>query len=448
MRAWFVVLLAALTGSAWAKATPEEAARLRTILTPVGAERPGNVEGTIPSWTGGLKSPPECYQGPGERLCGPFPDDKPLFSITAQNVDRFRDRLSAGQAAMLRHHPATYKLNIYRTRRTVGFPEVVEDATIKNALNAELVGAGESIAHATMGVPFPIPTSGIEPVWNHKLRYRGPGLRRWNEQAVVTEHGEYTLTKLREDVRFAHSVRGATTESLNNIMVHFLQVTMHPARLAGQITLVHETLDQVREPRRSWQYNPGQRRLRRTETFAYDNPVAGSDGLRTYDQTDTFNGATDRYVWRILGKRDVFIPYNAYRIHSDRYRVRDIVRRGHINQDLARYELHRVWVVEGVLKRNTSHLYARRVFYFDEDSWQIVLVDLYDRRGNLWRWQEAHVIQDYSQGFALTALETVYDLTSDRYLAQAMNNEDDETVAQDFDAAYFDPANVSKLALQ
>src|SRR5262249_3556405 len=153
------------------------------------------------------------------------------------------------------------------------------------------------------------------------------------EQAVVNEHGEFTLMTSREDIRFAHSVRGATTESLNNVLLYFLQVTVSPPRMAGQITLVHETLNQTREPRRAWLYNPGQRRLHREPALAYDTPVIGTDGLRTYDQTDTFNGSTDRYAWRLIGKREVFIPYNAYRIHSDKYRVADIVRRGHVNQD-------------------------------------------------------------------------------------------------------------------
>ncbi len=433
---------------ALAKVPPEEAVRLRTLLTPVGAERAGNMEGTIPPWTGGLATPPSCYQGPGKRLCDPFEADKPLFSITAKNMDRFRDRLSAGQVEMLRRHPSTYKLDIYPTRRTSAFPEAVYEATLKNALNAELLRNGEGIARAGVGMPFPIPHSGIEAIWNHKLRYRGAGLRRWNLQAVVMETAEYSLMKTREDARFAYAARGATAESLNNVIAYFLQVTTRPARYAGQITLVHETMDQVREPRRTWQYNPGQRRLHRAVITSYDNPVKGAEALRTHDQTDTFNGATDRYVWKILGKQEVFIPCNAYRIHSDRYTVRDIVRRGHINQDLARYELHRVWVVQADLKRNTSHVYGQRVFYLDEDSWQIALVDLFDRRGGLWRWQEAHTLQAYDQPFPLPALETVYDLISNRYLVQGMNNEDAETVAREFDVSYFDPANVRKLAVE
>jgi hypothetical protein len=440
-----LALLVVAAAPAIAKAPPEEVARLHTILTPIGAERAGNPEGIIPNWTGGLTIAPACYQGAGHRWCDPFADDKPLFTITAQNEERFRDRLSAGQAEMLRKYPSTYHLDIYPTRRTAAYPEFIYEATLKNALNAEFLGVGDSIIRATAGVPFPIPHYGIEPIWNHKLRYRGPGLRRYNEEIAVTESGDFSVLRIREDARFAHSVRGATTESLNNVMAYFLQVTIGPPRFAGQMTLVHQTLDELKEPRRVWQYNPGQRRLHRSALFGYDNPAPGSEGLRTYDMVDTFNGPTDRYIWKLLGKREVFIPYNAYRIHSDRYKVRDIVHRAHLNQDLARYELHRVWVVEATLKHNLSHIYGRRVFYLDEDSWQIALADLYDRRGNLWRWQEAHTIQAYDQPFPLPVLETVYDLTSERYLAAALNNEDPETEIREFELTYFDPASVAKL---
>lgn len=441
-------LLIAAVAPSFAKAPPEEVARLHTILTPIGAERAGNPEGIIPNWTGGLITAPPCYQGTGHRRCDPFPDDKPLFTITAQNVERFRDRLSAGEAEMLRKYPSTYRINVYPTRRTAAYPEFIYDAALKNAVNAEFVGVGDSIIRATAGVPFPIPHYGIEPVWNHKLRYRGPGLRRYNEQVVVSETGSFSVLRTREDVRFAHSVRGATTESLNNVMAYFLQITVAPPRFAGNVTLIHETLDPLKEPRRAWQFNPGQRRLHRSAAFGYDNPVVAVDGLRTYDQADVFNGATDRYIWKLLGKREVFIPYNAYRLHSDQYKLRDIVHRAHINPDLARYELHRVWVVEATLKHDVSHIYARRVFYLDEDSWQIALADLYDRRGNLWRWQEAHTIQAYDQPFPLPVLETVYDLTSERYVAAAMNNEDPETVVHEFDLSDFDPAKVAKLVLK
>ena len=441
------LLLALLSTTVQAKVSQAEADRLKKDLTPNGAERAGNKDGSIPAWTGGLTKAPPNYKGKGSRIVDPFPGDKPLFTINAANVAKYKDKLGAGQLAMFRKFPESYKLHVYQTRRTQAYPQFVYDATYKNALNAELGGNGEALVNAILGTPFPLPKSGVEPVWNHKVRYRGTGSRRWNSQAAVTTTGEYNLVKLREDVKLAYGDRNATPESLNNVIIYFLQVVTQPPRLAGQITLVHETMDQVKEPRRAWQYNPGQRRLRRAPNVGYDNPGTGSDGLRTNDQTDTFNGATDRYTWKTLGKREMYIPYNSYKIHSDQYKIKDIVKKGHINQDLARYELHRVWVVEGNVKPNTSHMYAKRVFYIDEDTWQISLVDIYDRRGELWRWQEAHQVQGYDDTLASApVLETIYDLINNRYLAQAMNNEDEESTERHFDDSYFDPGNVQKQA--
>jgi hypothetical protein len=431
-------------GATHAKVSPEEAARLGKDLTPTGAERAGNQDGSIPAWTGGLTTVPACYK-PGGRYCDPFEADKPLYTITAANAGQHKDRLSAGQLAMFSKY-AGYKMLVYPTRRTLALPEFAYAATAKNAVNAWLEGDGDAIMGAAVGIPFPIPKTGHEPVWNHKLRYRGIGGRRFNNQFAVTTAGDYSQVTLREDFQLRYSAQDATPGNLDNVSIYFLQIVTQPPRLAGTILLVHETMDQVREPRRAWQYNPGQRRLRRAPNVGYDNPGTAADGLRTNDQTDTFNGAMDRYTWKITGKREMVVPYNAYRLSSDRYKYRDIVVKDHLNQDLPRYEVHRTWVVESELKGGTSHIYKRRTFYIDEDSWNILLVDIYDNRGQLWRWQEAHPLMLYDKPYQGITAETVYDLLNNRYLVQALSNEDPEFVEQQFPPGYFEPANVSKQA--
>lgn len=442
------VVLAVAAAPAVAKVSPEEASRLGKELTPIGAEKAGNADSSIPAWEGGLTKAPACYKGLGSRYCDPYPADKPLYTVTPQNLAEHRGKLSAGQIGMFGKYPS-YKMNVYPSRRSAAFPGFVYEATQKNAVNASLEFQGESLKGAITGFPFPIAKSGQEVMWNHKLRYRGIGGARWNNQAAVTTTGAYTLVKITEDVSFPYAAQGVTPESLNNVITYFLQVVRDPPRLAGQITLVHETMDQVREARRAWQYNPGQRRIRRAPNVAYDNPSTASDGLRTNDQLDGFNGATDRYTWKLVGKREMLIPYNSYKLHSDQYKYSDIIKRGHINQDLPRYELHRVWVVEATLKPATSHMFKRRTFYVDEDSWQIALVDCYDNRDQLWRWQELHSYQAYDKPFiAPPALETAYDLQSGRYIAYSMNNEEPETLEQGFDRSHFEPSNVTKMAVK
>ena len=271
-------------------------------------------------------------------------------------------------------------------------------------------------------------------------------IRRWNNQFAVTTSGDFNLVKIQEDAKFTYAAKGATPASLNNVIVYFLQMTTAPARLAGTILLVHETMDQIKEARRAWQYNPGQKRLRRAPNVGYDNPGTASDGLRTNDQLDVYNGAMDRYDWKLVGKKEIYVPANAYALHSEKIKYKDIVKKGHLNQDLPRYELRRVWVVDSTLKSGTSHLYKRRTFYVEEDGWQIVAVDCYDKRDQMWRVQEAHSAMAWDLLAQMPVGETVYDLQANRYLVMALNNEDTETVKMDFDDKYFDPSNVSKLA--
>ncbi len=440
------VLALSLSGAAWAKVSADEAARLGKDLTPSGATRAANADGTIPAWDGGLTKAPPCFKGPGSRYCDPFPGDQPAFTITAANLDKYKAALTPGQLAIFAKYPSTYLMHVYPTRRTFANPQFVYEATAKNALTAELGGNGEALQGAIVGIPFPIPANGHEVIWNHKVRFRDTGARRWNNQFAVTTSGDYNLVKIQEDAYFVYSTPGIKPEDLNNKILYFLQLTTEPPRLAGTILLVHETMDQVKEPRGAWQYNPGQRRLRRAPNIAYDNPGTASDGLRTNDQLDMYNGAMDRYQWKLVGKKEIYVPANSYRLHSDTLTYKDIVKKAHINQEHARYELRRVWVVDAFVKPNVSHLYKRRTFYVDEDSWQIVAVDVYDNRDQMWRVQEGHHVIAYDKPYQLPALETVYDLQSARYLVMAANNEDSETTTRSFSVGDFDPTNVSKLA--
>ena len=438
------LLLIALPAAA--KVSKEEADKLKTTLMPMGGEKAGNKDGSIPAWDGGLSTSPPCYKGVPNRLCDPYAEDKALFTITAQNVAQYKDKLTPGQLALFKKYPDTFKMNVFKTRRTSAYPDWVYDATYQNALNAELISGGNGIDKSIVSVPFPIPKTGVDLIWNHKIRYRGPGATRYNEQAAITVDGNYNLVRLREDVKFLYNQKGMTPDKLENILFYFFQVVEQPPRLAGTITLVHETMDQVKEARRAWQYNPGQRRLRRAPNVGYDNPGTASDGLRTNDELDVFNGAPDRYTWKIIGKKEIYIPYNAYELHSDKYKMKDLVRKGHLNPDPIRYELHRVWITEANLRPGTTHLYARRVMYYDEDSWQIVLSDKYDRRGELWRVHMAFPLQAYDKPYQAPAMEANYDLISGRYLAYSGNNESAETLERDFETSYFEPGNVQKKA--
>lgn len=415
------LLLAAGASVAMGKLTGAQLARLGKDLTPLGGEMAGNSDGTIPPWTGGITKPPEGYTI-GMHHPDPYAADKILVTITKANMNQYKDKLSPGHQAMLLLYN-TFKLNLYPTHRSAAVPQRIYEATQKVAATAELVNNGDGVQGTVIGIPFPIPQKGVEVIWNHLLRYRGETILRQFAQAAPTRNGQYTLVQFEDESDLLYSHNDMTEEKLNNRIAYFKQTVLAPARLAGGILLVYETLNQVKEPRKAWLYNPGQRRVRRAPNVAYDNPGTASDGVRTSDQYDMFNGAPDRYNWQLVGKKEMYVPYNAYRLHSDKLKYTDILTPLHINPDFCRYELHRVWVVDATLKEGARHLYKRRTFYVDEDSWQVLLVDIYDNRDQLWRVSEGHVINYYEKPTLWTTLEVHTDLQSGRYLAVGLDNE-------------------------
>jgi hypothetical protein len=335
---------------------------------------------------------------------------------------QYAGQLSAGHQAMLKTYPSFY-MNIYPTRRSASSPQRIYEATHKVASTAELVNEGDGVKGTVNGIPFPIPKTGIEVIWNHLLRYRGDIASRQIAQAAPSRGGDYTLVKFDDEFNLVYSQEGITEEKLANKILLFKQEVTSPPRLAGNVLLVHETLDQIKEPRAAWVYNPGQRRVRRAPNVSYDNPGTASDGIRTNDQFDMFNGATDRYDWKLVGKKEIYVPYNAYKLHSDSLKYKDILTPLHINPEHLRYERHRVWIVDATLKEGARHLYKRRTFYIDEDSWQILSVDIYDNRDQLWRVSEGHPINYYEVPTFWTTLEVHTDLQSGRYIAIGLDNE-------------------------
>jgi hypothetical protein len=308
-----------------AKVPATEAAQLTSELTPLGATRAANKDGSIPEWTGGITKAPAGYTV-GEHHLDPFPDDKIEYTISASNVDQYKALLTPGQLKLFEIYPDSFKMNIYKTRRSASYPEHVYQAMRDNATRTELVQGGNGIKQAAVGIPFPIPKSGLEAIWNHTLRYRGESITREAGQAAPTASGNYTFIGLSETLLLPYNVKGASPKELEetNILFKFKQKVTEPARLAGTALLVHETMDQVKTPRQAWTYNTGQRRVRKAPNVAYDAPGTASDGLRTTDDFDMYNGAPNRYNWTLKGKQELLIPYNDYRLHSDKVKYDDI----------------------------------------------------------------------------------------------------------------------------
>ena len=430
-----------------AKVSKQEAEKLGTTLTPLGGEVAGNADGSIPEWRGGIQFPPNSYKQPGQHHPDPFPSDVPLFTVTAENMDKYSKFLSDGQKALFKAYPATFKMPIYKTRRTASAPQWIYDKTLKNATSAQLVEDGNGFTEAVGGTPFPIPQNGLEVLWNHNTRWRGEyGIRRASEVAVQRD-GNYSLITTQAEVDHNYNKRGMTAQELNNVLFYYLSFTKAPARLAGGAVLAHDTLNQMTEPRRAWGYNAGQRRVRKAPNLAYDTPVAAADGLRTIDETDMFNGSPSRYNWKLIGKKEVFIPYNNYRVGSPEVSYEKLLLAGHLNTEYTRYEKHRVWIVEATLKSGQRHIYHKRRLHIDEDSWNAAVIDLYDERGELWRVSMAYLKNFYELPGVWTSMDVFHDIQARRYHVQGMDNEERTTI--DFSqvspgARYFTPQELRR----
>ena len=437
MQASGALALSLLATSVMAAVSADEAAKLGTTLTPIGAEKAGNADGSIPEWTGGLPTNAGAVDAKGF-LADPFASEQPKFTITAQNVDQYKDKLTPGQQAMFKRYPETFKMPVYPTHRTATVPANVLEATKKNATSTKLVEGGNGLENFDQANPFPIPQNGLEAIWNHITRYRGGSVQRLVTQATPQQNGSYSLVYFQDEFTFRANLTDFKPGQESNVLFYFKQQVTAPSRLAGNVLLVHETLNQVKEPRLAWLYNAGQRRVRRAPQVSYDGPGTASDGLRTSDNFDMYNGAPDRYEWKLNGKKEIYIPYNSYKLDSPTLKYADIVKTGHINQDLTRYELHRVWHVTATLKAGERHIYAKRDFYLDEDTWQAAAIDHYDGRGTLWRVAEAHSQYYYNKQVPWYTLESLNDLLSGRYLALGMKNEEKQSYNFDYKAASSD----------
>ena len=408
------------TSPAWAAVTAEEAKQLGTTLTLVGAEKAGNKEGTIPAFTGGLTKVPEGMMD-GNKRKNPFGDEKPRLVITGKDVAAHADKLTEGTKELLKRHP-TMRVDVYPTHRTVGHPKFFLDNTVKNATATKAIDGGLGFENALPGVPFPIPKTGNEAMWNHLLGYLGLGIEGKYDSYNVDSAGVATLATT-GNVWYAWPLfdpksSGNMINPSDPYWFVKLQYTA-PARRAGEALLVHDFANPLQNPRRAWQYLPGQRRVKAAPDVAYDTPNPGSAGNSTYDDASIFNGAMDRYDFKLVGKKEMIVPYSGYQV-SQGVPPLEFMKPNHVDPNVMRWELHRVWVVEATLKPGKRHIYSKRVFYLDEDSWLALASDQYDGSGKLYRAGFAPIWYAWDAGAPFTAGTFTYDFAVGSYSANGM----------------------------
>ena len=399
---------------AQAGVTPEEAAALGTTLTPIGAEMAGNASGSIPAFAGGLLTPPAGFR-PGEsRRLDPFADEKPLRVVTPANLADAASQLTAGTQELLRRHPS-FRVDVYPTHRTVAYPDYLVANTRRNATDARAIHGGLGLENARPGVPFPIPKDGREVIWNHRLHYMGRAVQFKYDGWLVDASGQrvhVSTAQSRWEFPIFDAKRDTPLEEDEPLFLWKVEYS-GPQRRAGEAMLLIDAVNPLRQGRRVWSYLPGQRRSKQVE-MPDDAPHGGSSGTYLNDDGFVYTGVLERFDVKLLGKREMLVPYNTYRL-SYHKNVDDILQPRHVNPDLLRWELHRVWVVEATLKPGEHHPYSRRVFYVDEDSWAALASDEYDLEGKLVRAVYSLPSYSYDAGVLHTTNHVAYDFGTDAY---------------------------------
>ena len=389
----------------FAKVSADEAAKLKGELTPMGALKAGNADGTIPEWTGGMATPPAGYKAGGPRI-DPFADEKPVVVINAGNYKEYAEKLTEGQKALFEKYPDSYQMQVYPTHRTAALPEWQYKTAFENATTGELIDDGNGIANVKSGIPFPIPQNGSEVMWNSLVRYHGEyrAAKKLNT-SIVEKNGYLSLNIDRNDdtvyYYYVGGEAGAADALAKGSLFKFSSTEVAPAANSGFGILVLESVNAAKNPRKAWIYSPGERRVRRAPTLGFDTP---DRSINTFDDYELFSGSPERFDFKLIGKKEVYIPYNSYKLNLPSTDRKEVLTAKHHNPDYIRWELHRVWVVEATVKDGSRHIYAKRVFYVDEDSWNVAATDKYDGKGSLWRF-----------GFAF--LKNFYDLPATNYTA-------------------------------
>jgi hypothetical protein len=380
-----IVMLATLP--ARSAVTDQQAQQLKTTLTPLGGERAGNKDGTIPAWTGGYTTVPTGYKS-GDPRPDPFASDKPLYTITSANATQYQDKLMPGELELLKKYPDTYQIQVYPTHRTAAAPDYVYENTYKNALRAKTTNNGLSIEGAYGGIPFPIPQDGYEAMWNHLLAWKGVSYSDTSYGWLMTTTGDIVLASVAtSNGELPYYFKDGSPETFmstyNGIYLRQFVWITEPPYQNGNATMILNNIDTYGKGEAIWQYLPGQRRVRMAPSLTYDTPNFFVSGVGQMDDFNLFYGAFDRYDFKLVGKKEMIVPYNMNKLRL--LTKEQQMELHHANPNAVRYELHRVWVVEANLSSGKRNAVAKRVIYLDEDTWQAVGAEEWDASGGLWR---------------------------------------------------------------
>ncbi|KVC52197.1 DUF1329 domain-containing protein [Burkholderia stagnalis] len=406
-------------------------------LTPVGAERGASKDGGVPAFAG--KQSPEAGWEWGKVRADYWKhkNEKPLYSIDAANVDKYADKLSPGQVALIKQKKG-YRMDVYPSHRECQLPDVAEQNSKANLAAAKLNSTGEALASAVLpGVAFPQPKSGVEAILNYEMRYRGEGIEWAQTVTSVSPRpgGSEWIDATGPQTYFFPSAKlgKSSPQDVNQLSAAVYFQMNSPAALAGQAFVQRQYYDKDSE---TYYYFPGQRRVRRMPAYTHDAPLIGFENQYLIDEANMINGSLDRFNWKLVGKKDMIVPYNAFGMYKYKSNLHDVATPDGINAANRRYETHRVWVVEATVKPSARHVASKKTFYLDEDSWLALVGEDYDAQGKLWKVRESYPIPVWELGGTCDNQPLAqYDLINGRYVFDA------SSIGQGKDIRYYEKAS-------
>jgi len=395
-----ISMLASQTG--YAAVSSAEAEALGSTLTKFGASAEASSDGVIPAYDGGLKNPPTV--GPNN-YPDPFADEKPLYSITQQNMQEYAPLLSEGSKALLERF-SEYSIEVYPTHRTMTYPDWFLENTLKNATTARLEGTveGDKVAgdaddgYPFQGIPFPIPQNGYEVMWNHFFRFAPAVSRLQSRNWLVDSRGNRSeLPGIKGAYLHPWSEKtGEMKKRTYNAMFGFWTELYSPPTSAGT-QFLNYYLPDATDTSKVWFYTPGQRRVRRAPEFTYDTPMGSYAGVIVWDEPFGFVGRMDRFDMKLVGKKELIVPYNVFGT-TNQSTSQEVLGKQFVKPEYVRFEKRNVWVVEGTRKSDARHAYSKRNFMIEEDCWCLVATESFDDAGKIWRVAQIHNFPAYDVG--------------------------------------------------
>ena len=421
-----------------------QADQLKTTLTPFGAKRAGNADGSIPAWTGGLT---QTLPGwiPDQPQPDYFASDAPVMTINQSNMTKYADLLSIGLQALMTKYD--YSITVYPTHRTSAAPQYVYDNTYQNALNSALDPRGGrfGFSGAYGGIPFPIldpdpDVAGPQIIWNNITRWVGHYTTATYAAMIVSDGsvstgGIYVLKSV-----YPYYDPNGSLATFDGWLLKVHQDYLAPAISVGSVAVEWTSTNSLKQPTEAWILLNGQGRVRKAPELTYDTPQSTGGGIINYDESEGFYGDPSKYNWKLLGKREMYVPYNNNKwVSADQ---RAILKQNFVDPAVIRYEKHRVYVVDATLAPGERHTVPHRRFYVDEDNWHIVLVDEWDANGNLLKVMQCGNVNVPNLPGTIYAQTATNNVQTDQYVSGAPGVfADSSTPGYTFDAFNTDCVN-------